>query len=131
MPKLNQLSTNCNTYLAAHKHWQNYITFWKLGGKDSAAETLAAEMENIIEELSNSDQNLILNKLMDYPVINGYNQLKINLTGKVGLGVGLFFPIGLPLYLIAAYQRKLLRHDIQTVKKVSNELYEMIKNQMI
>ncbi len=59
---------NCAEYLKSHKRWLNYFTFWKQGGKDHTAEQLATEMEGIIEELGNSDQNLVLNKLMDYPL---------------------------------------------------------------
>ena len=47
-------------------------------------------MDGIIEELSNSDQNLVLNKLMDYPVINGYNQTNAKINGKAGLAISLF-----------------------------------------
>ena len=82
-------------------------------------------MESLVEELSNSDQNLLLNKLMDYPIIGGYNRLNLRLTGKRGLAVGLFFPVGLPIYLLAVYQRKLLLHDIRAIQKTSGELKEM------
>ena len=128
LPRLDKLAENCAEYLKSHKRWLNYFTFWKQGGKDHTAEQLATEMEGIIEELGNSDQNLVLNKLMDYPVIGGYNQLNANLNGKIGLTFGIFFPIGLPVYLLATYQRKLLRHDIQAVQKTSRELEDMIRN---
>lgn len=65
---------------------------------------------------------------MDYPVIGGYNQLNANLNGKIGLALGILIPIGLPIYLLATYQRKLLRHDIQVVQKTSRELEDMIKS---
>jgi len=84
-------------------------------------------MDGIIEELSNSDQNLVLNKLMDYPVINGYNQTNAKINGKAGLAISLFFPIGFPVYLLATYQRKLLRHDIKMVQKTSYELIDIIE----
>ena len=128
LPRLDKLAENCAEYLKSHKRWLNYFTFWKQGGKDHTAEQLATEMEGIIEELGNSDQNLVLNKLMDYPVIGGYNQLNANINGKIGLAFGIFFPIGLPVYLLATYQRKLLRHDIQVVQKTSRELEDMIRN---
>lgn len=90
LPRLDKLAENCAEYLKSHKRWLNYFTFWKQGGKDHTAEQLATEMEGIIEELGNSDQNLVLNKLMDYPVIGGYNQLNANLNGKIGLAFGIF-----------------------------------------
>ncbi len=128
LPRLDKLANDCANYLKGHKRWLNYITFWRQGGKDHTAEQLAEEMDGIIEELANSDQNLLLNKLMDYPVIGGYNQLNANLNGKIGLALGIFIPIGLPIYLLATYQRKLLRHDIQVVQKTSRELEDMIKS---
>lgn len=128
LPRLDKLANDCASYLKGHKRWLNYITFWRQGGKDHTAEQLAAEMDGIIEELANSDQNLLLNKLMDYPVIGGYNQLNANLNGKIGLTLGILIPIGLPIYLLATYQRKLLRHDIQVVQKTSRELEDMIKS---
>lgn len=126
-PRLEQLAEECTKFLAAHKRWLNYLLFWKNGGRDHAAEKIALEMEDIVEELSNSDQNLLLNKLMDYPIISGYHKLNPKLEGKKGLLFGLLaLPISIPVYLLATYQRKLLRHDIQAIQKTSLELIEII-----
>ena len=127
IPVLHQLQQEAQTYLQQHRRWMNYLAFWKQGGRDRAAEELSKKVEQVVEELSNSDQNQVLNKLMDYPVVEGYNQLDERISGKVGLAVGLCFPIGLPLYLLATYQRKLLRHDVQMVYKTSGELLEMLE----
>ena len=127
IPVLHQLQQEAQTYLQQHRRWMHYLAFWKQGGHDRAAEELSNKVEQVVEELSNSDQNLVLNKLMDYPVMEGYNQLDERISGKVGLAVGLCFPIGLPLYLLATYQRKLLRHDVQMVYKTSGELLEMLE----
>ena len=127
IPVLHQLQQEAQTYLQQHRRWMNYLAFWKQGGRDRAAEEFSNKVEQVVEELSNSDQNLVLNKLMDYPVMEGYNQLDERISGKVGLAVGLCFPIGLPLYLLATYQRKLLRHDVQMVYKTSGELLEMLE----
>ena len=127
IPVLHQLQQEAQTYLQQHRRWMNYLAFWKQGGRDRAAEELSNKVEQVVEELSNSDQNLVLNKLMDYPVMEGYNQLDERISGKAGLAVGLCFPIGLPLYLLATYQRKLLRHDVQMVYKTSGELLEMLE----
>lgn len=125
-PKLEKLQADAHTYLANHKRWINYIRYWKDGGKDHTAEQLAKELETIVEELANSEHNLVLNKLMDYPVIGGYKQLGNNLNRNISLAIGWFLPVGIPLYLMATYQRKLLRHDIAAVEKVSEELRDII-----
>ena len=122
--ELEQLQNDCKTYLAKHKRWENYFRFWKSGGQDKEASQLMNEMEPVIEELANSDNNLLLNKLMDFPIISGYNKVKMSDT--VGLIIGICFPVGLPVYLLATYQRKLLLQDIRTIQKTSTELIDMI-----
>lgn len=126
--RLQELAEACRVYLVGHKRWMNYFRFWKQGGHDPAVEQIAAEMESIVEELSNSDQNLVLNKLMDFPIIAGYDQVMSKQSGKRGMLFAILFPIGLPFYLLATYQRKLLRHDIEMVQKTSGELMEIVKN---
>ncbi|MDR1980826.1 MAG: LptF/LptG family permease [Tannerellaceae bacterium] len=126
--RLGRLTDTCQAYLSKHRRWLNYIAYWKEGGKDPAAEQITKEMETIIEELGNSDQNLILNKLMDYPVIGGYKQLGAHLNKTACLCIGGFLPLGLFIYFFAIYQRKLLRQDIRTVQAVSDELKEMIND---
>ncbi len=97
LPQLEKLVEESTTYLTNHKRWINYLTFWKQGGKDNTAELLAQDTENIVEELSNSDQNLLLNKLMDYPVIGGYNNklTSKHINGKLAFGYRYFLPTGI------------------------------------
>ena len=127
LPRLERLEQESADYIASHKRWVNYLAYWRQGGKDHSAERLASDMETLIEELGNSDQNLLLNKLMDYPIIAGYaNKLSKHMSPKVSLAIGICLPIGIPIYLLATYQRKLLRHDIMMVQKTSKELINMI-----
>lgn len=128
IPRLEQLMDQCKNYLSSHKRWVHYISFWKNGGRDKEVEVIADEMENIIEELENSYKILILNKLMDYPIVSGYNRLSKKIKGNMGFAVAIFFPIGVPLYLLAIYQRKLLLQDIKALQKTSGELIDIIKN---
>ncbi len=122
---LEELIADCKAYLLLHKRWMNYFGYWKQGGKDIQVAAIGQKMEEIVEELANSDQNLVLNKLMDYPFMGGYNLLGTKLDKKWGMAIGLCFPIGIPLYLIAAYQRKWMLHDMQVILKTSEELIDI------
>jgi lipopolysaccharide export system permease protein len=128
IPRLGKLAEDATLYLARSKRWMNYLSFWKEGGRDATAAQLVTGMEDMVDELGNSDRMLVLNKLMDYPVIGGFNPLGVRLDKRLSLGIGIFLPLGLPVYFFAMYQRKLLRQDIQTVKKVSEELEALITN---
>lgn len=124
--KLSELDGLCDAYLEANKKRIGYMKFWMQFGKDDKIDEMSEKIELIVDELGNSDQNLILNKLMDYPFIKAYNLLSSNKFVKAGAVLGIVFPLGIPLYLGALYQRKLLIHDIQATKRVTSELNEMI-----
>lgn len=127
LPVLRALEQDCSTYVRAHRRWVNYFDYWRAGGKDNQAEQLAQRVEAVVEELGNSDQILLLNKLMDFPIVGGYvNPLGERITLQAARVMGWCLPLGFPLYLIAVYQRKLLRHDILQTQKTAKELIDMI-----
>ena len=125
--RLDALTAEINRFLQRNKRWKPYFAFWKEGKKDTAAEQINRQLETIIDELSNSDRILVLNKLMDYPILNGYKHHS-PFNGWTGLLAAVIFPVGLPLYLVAMYKRKLLLHELHTVARVNGELNRLIIN---
>ena len=125
--QLHQLISDCNGYLANSKRWLHYLKFWKHGGIDHEAEKIAHELESIVEILENSDQNLVLNKTMDFPIIKSYNLVSIHISPKMGTAMAIFLPVGGLVYLVAIYRRKLLRQDIMTTVKVCDEVINTLK----
>ncbi len=128
---LQELKVTCNNYLANNKRWLHYFSFWKQGGIDHEAEPIAHKLEAIVEILKNSDQNLVLNKAMDFPIIKNYQLTFFSISPKMGIALAVFFPIGGIVYLIAVYRRKLLHQDIRTTVKVCDEMINIINDKNI
>jgi len=120
-----ELKNSCMEYMAINKRWIPYFSFWKQGGKDVLATSLSEKMENLVEEGRNSDKNLVLNKLMDFPIIEGY-LFYFRFNEKTGTIIGCIFPVSIFFYLFAVYRRKLLIRDIQTIRQTCDELLEII-----
>ena len=129
--RLQQLKASCEEYLASNKQWLNYFKFWKQGGLDCDAESIAKEVEDIVDVLKNSDHNLILNKAMDFPVIKNYNPVNLTVSPNVGTIMAVVFPIGGIVYLIAVYRRKLFRQDLKTTNRVCDEMAGIINDKNI
>ena len=125
--QIERLKEQCEAYLKRSKRWMPYFRFWEQGGKDPEAEWISVQLEELVAEGSNSDRHLVLNKLMDYPILNGYHPIHSRVSPTVGKILGWLFPIGLPIYLLATYRRKLLLHDIRTITHVSHELLNILK----
>ena len=123
---IQKLDELCATYLKKSVRWPSYIRFWRQGGRNELILSISDQLEEIIEDLSNSDKILVLNKLMDYPVVSSYNILGNNVSKRVGLIMAAVVPIGIPVYLIAVYRLGLLKNDIKAIRKVNDELIQII-----
>jgi lipopolysaccharide export system permease protein len=128
---LQSLIVSCKQYLAGSKRWMHYVNFWKQGGTDQEAERIAFEIEAIVNILENSEQNLVLNKTMDFPIIKSYHLTNFRIPPNVGLALAICLPVGGMIYLIAVYRRKLLRQDVKTTIRVCDEIVEIINSKNI
>jgi lipopolysaccharide export system permease protein len=128
---LQQLKTSCLQYSTGNKRWFHYLRFWKSGGMDNEAEQIARQLEGVVEILKNSDQNIVLNKTMDFPIINTYRLTNFRISTKLGIAMAVVFPVGGIVYLIAVYRRKLLHQDINTTVKVCDEMVTIIDDKNI
>jgi lipopolysaccharide export system permease protein len=127
LQNLNDLKEEILKYISKNKRWLNYLNFWKQGGIDYEAKNISAELEDIVRKLENSDRILVLNKTMDFPVIENYRLTNFTISPKIGTTLAIIFPIGGIIYLISVYKRKLLLQDMNLTVKVCDEIKELIK----
>jgi lipopolysaccharide export system permease protein len=113
-------------YLNEHKTFVSYFSFWKERGSDTTLNALIDSLEIRIEDLLNSDENLIIGKLMDYPVIRTSQGEFLN-KRTMRLICELVFPAGLTLYFIARWKQKQVNVDLTVSRKVSENLIEEIE----
>ncbi|GHV30451.1 membrane protein [Bacteroidia bacterium] len=115
-------NVNVKQYLAKDRKF----SFWKTGFGDKELENLVARMEALIEDLRNTEENLIIGKLMDYPVIN---PLRFGFLDKPAgrWTCCLIFPAGITLYLIYTLKQKQINNDLRTSMKVNEEIIKELK----
>ena len=102
------------------------FTFWKNGFEDKTLDNLVARMETWIEDLRNSEESLIIGKLMDYPVINLLRLSFLNPPSGRWICF-LLFPVGIILYLIYILKQRQINNDFQTSIKVNEEIMKELK----
>ena len=127
---LQQLQSSCKRYLSNNKRWLRYYGFWKSGGIDYEAERIVNQLEDAVEILRNSDQNIILNKTMDFPVMKNYQLTNLRISPKTGVAMAIFIPVGGIVYLIAVYRRKLLHQDMNATIRVCDDLVTIIDDKI-
>ena len=125
---LKRLRTSCQQYVTNNKRFLSYLHFWKSGGVDNESNLVSSQLEEVVGALVNSDQIIVLNKVMDFPIISNRDLVSFRKNGKFRIVMAVIFPVGGVIYLIAAYQHKILLQEINTTIKICDEMTNIIDN---
>lgn len=125
--ELDKLEEMTRNYLAENPPRQSYPAYWLKGFSRSRLRELSAELETVVEYMSNSRNKLVINKLCDYPILRSLWLYHPTGLRWVGWAAIVMFPIGLPIYLVGLKQQSDLRGELQRILKVSGELRELLR----
>lgn len=119
---IDALKASCQQFLDRYPGRQRYIDYCRQGYDKAAIKTLAEQVDSVVDYLSNSRDQMVLNKAMDFPIIR--QLFTYCPTGNKNLGTALaaLFPIGLPLWLVGLRHQKNLRRDVNQTIKTCDQL---------
>ncbi|MBQ3362460.1 MAG: LptF/LptG family permease [Muribaculaceae bacterium] len=124
-----ELKAAAQAFLDRYPGRQRYIDYWQQGYDRAAIKALAEQVDGVVDYLSNSRDQMVLNKAMDYPVIR--QLLTYGPVGNKTIGTVLaaLFPIGLPVWLIGLRHQRNLKRDIQLTIKTSDQLMAILNGE--
>lgn len=129
LEKLESMKGTCTKFLDQYGKRQSYIQYWMNGYDRNQIYTLGEDLEKLVGYLENSQDILVVNKLMDYPIIRRlffYHPTNYRWVSLLSIIV---FPIGISGYVIGLKQQNFLKKDIKTILNVTNELISLVKKE--
>ena len=119
---IDALKASCQQFLDRYPGRQRYIDYCRQGYDKAAIKALAEQVDSVVDYLSNSRDQMVLNKAMDFPIIR--QLLTYCPTGNKNFGTSLaaLFPIGLPLWLVGLRHQKNLKRDVSQTIKTCDQL---------
>ena len=81
-----------------------------------------------MEYISNSRSQLVINKLMDYPIVRSlwlYHPTNFRWAAWAAI---ICVPVSIPVYFFALRQLRILRDEMHRIIRVSNELTTLISD---
>ena len=125
---LSELKADADAFYHRNRTRQNYFAYWTRGMSRKSLTQLSDKLEDVVGYLSNSRNQLVINKLMDFPVIK-YNRLvQPSVYGKTARAVMIVVPVGFLVYIIGVKQHQRLRRDVKKISQVCDELTQIIKD---
>ncbi|MBQ6167743.1 MAG: LptF/LptG family permease [Muribaculaceae bacterium] len=120
--RIENLKASCQQFLDRYPVRQGFLAYWQQGYDKAAIKALAEEVDAVVDYLSNSREQMVLNKAMDYPVIRQLLTYQPTSNKNVGTALAALLPISLPLWLIGLRHQKNLKRDIAQTIKTSDQL---------
>ena len=133
LDELDSLCEDCRIYNEKHSlsGAPNYFTIFTNNKHDDKIADLNIKLENIIEELSNSDDNNILRAMDTYPILSTKAHKSPSDHLWLNLMMGLFVPVGIVFYFrIWRFSRRLDK-DLKNIVTTSRNIQERIKNNIL
>lgn len=126
--KLETVRNCAQDFITRHPKPQSYKKYWFNGIENSEIDNVSIPLEDAVAYLSNSRESLIINKLMDFPILRRLFFYRPAKDKRIAWGAIVLFPIGLIGYVIGRKVHKDLSNEIQNIIKISNELIAMLTN---
>ena len=120
--RIDALKAMCQQFLDRYPGRQSFLAYWQQGYDKTAIKALAEQVDSVVDYLSNSRDQMILNKAMDYPVIRQLLTYQPVGNKNVGTALAALLPVSLPLWLIGLRHQKNLKRDINQTIKTCDQL---------
>ena len=131
--RLEAISGQCQDYANKHKLLgpPNYFLIFTNNEHDDAIREISLQMENLIEELSNSKDNILLNMLNKYPYLSVKAHKSLFDNRWLNLIFGIIVPAGLLVWLNIWRYRVRLDKDLKVILKTNEELENHIRTNLL
>ena len=130
---LETVRTECGDYAATHKLLgpPNYYRIFTNNTPDNAISSISLQIENIVEELSNSSDGVLLNMMNNLPFLSVKAHKSLFDNRWLNLVCGLIVPVGLLLWLNIWRYRVRLDKDLRTIITTVNDMQERIRQNLL
>jgi lipopolysaccharide export system permease protein len=126
--RLNNLSASGQEFLHSFPSKTGFKDYWLKGCPVEKLHALSQMEEQTVEYLSNSRDKLVINKLMDLPILRSLWLYRPAPKKWMGVAAMVLLPVGFAIYLIGRKSISSLRKEIETIIKVDTELIKLINN---
>ena len=131
--RLEAISGQCQDYANKHKLLgpPNNFQIFTNNEHDDAIREISLQMENLIEELSNSKDNILLNMLNKYPYLSVKAHKSLFDNRWLNLIFGIIVPAGLLVWLNIWRYLVRLDKDLKVILKTNEELENHIRTNLL
>ena len=125
---LDDLTRACEDFRRTHRlrHAPNYIRLWQRTGRDHDMEYINNQLEALVEDLANTSDRDILNRLNEYPILTTDAHQSPFSSRWANRLAGWLMPLGLTLYVRIWMYRIRLDKDLKQIIETNQQILNFI-----
>ena len=127
--RIQALKAACQGFLDTYPGKQQYLEYWQRGFDKNTIKSLSQQVDDVVDYLSNSREQMVLNKTMDYPIIRQLLTYQPTTNKTLGTVVAALFPIGLPGWIIGLRHQQNLKRDVRLTAKTCDQLVAILNGE--
>jgi len=127
--RIQALKAACQGFLDTYPGKQQYLEYWQRGYDKNTIKSLSQQVDDVVDYLSNSREQMVLNKTMDYPIIRQLLTYQPTTNKTLGTVIAALFPIGLPGWIIGLRHQQNLKRDVRLTAKTCDQLVAILNGE--
>lgn len=127
--RLEEITRSITSYSQAHRlrSLPNWVKVFFIYEPDHEIERISAELESVIEDLSNTADKIVLSELNDYPVMSVKAHTRPFERRWLNIAAAIVVPLGIVLYVRMWRFRLRLWRDLVQVRNVNSNIINRIE----
>jgi lipopolysaccharide export system permease protein len=121
------LKQQCEAFVARYPGRQGYLEYFQNGYDVERLKSLSLQMDELVDYLSNSRDQMVLGKAMDFPVIRQLPTYRPIRDSRLGKALAVLLPLSVPLYLVGIRHQRNLKRDIAAAATVCDQLTAILQ----
>ena len=124
--KMAALKEAAKDYLLQMPRFERYSRYWLQGIDTQRLGKLSMLLEADIEALRNCRNRMVVNKLLDFPVLRSLWVYRPSNRRWLSILLMVIFPIGIPVWMVGLSAIRHLRHELESVDTVATEIEKLL-----
>ncbi len=124
---IEKLSEHCRQFISRYPGRQGYAEYWLNGYDRRELHSIRAELEHMVDYMSNDRSRIIILKLMELPVLKSLWFYHPTSYKWIAWTFIVIFPIGLPVYMWGVHTQKKLKEELERIITTDKELITLLK----
>ncbi len=126
--RVHAFDTRCDEFLSSFGDKpQSFTAYFRDGFDADRVTAISQELDTLVDYLSNSRDQMVLAKAMDYPSLRQGLVSRPVENNRLAMLIMTFVPVSVPVYLLGRYHQRMLLREVRRCRTVNSQMLAVLQ----